>query len=40
MTLRIVPGNARRRGMAGIAGIHQATIGAHEVITTIMLNWI
>ncbi|HEY7208217.1 MAG TPA: ABC transporter permease [Gaiellaceae bacterium] len=25
---------------AGIAGILKATIGAHEVITTIMLNWI
>jgi ABC-type uncharacterized transport system permease subunit len=25
---------------AGIAGFLQATVGAHEVITTIMLNWI
>jgi simple sugar transport system permease protein len=25
---------------AGIAGIMRATVGAHEVITTIMLNWI
>ncbi len=25
---------------AGIAGIMKATVGAHEVITTIMLNWI
>jgi ABC-type uncharacterized transport system permease subunit len=25
---------------AGIAGILRATVGAHEVITTIMLNWI
>jgi simple sugar transport system permease protein len=25
---------------AGIAGILKATVGAHEVITTIMLNWI
>src|SRR5215211_1703375 len=24
----------------GIAGILRATVGAHEVITTIMLNWI
>jgi general nucleoside transport system permease protein len=26
--------------LAGIAGILKATLGAHEVITTIMLNWI
>ena len=26
--------------VAGIAGILKATVGAHEVITTIMLNWI
>ena len=25
---------------AGIAGILKATVGAHEVITTIMLNWV
>jgi simple sugar transport system permease protein len=25
---------------AGIAGVMKATVGAHEVITTIMLNWI
>src|SRR6185295_13452809 len=25
---------------AGIAGFLKATVGAHEVITTIMLNWI
>jgi general nucleoside transport system permease protein len=25
---------------AGIAGVMRATVGAHEVITTIMLNWI
>ena len=25
---------------AGIAGLLKATVGAHEVITTIMLNWI
>jgi simple sugar transport system permease protein len=25
---------------AGIAGILRATVGAHEVITTIMLNWV
>jgi general nucleoside transport system permease protein len=26
--------------LAGIAGVLKATVGAHEVITTIMLNWI
>jgi simple sugar transport system permease protein len=26
--------------LAGIAGLLRATVGAHEVITTIMLNWI
>ena len=26
--------------LAGIAGFLKATVGAHEVITTIMLNWI
>jgi ABC-type uncharacterized transport system permease subunit len=26
--------------LAGIAGLLKATVGAHEVITTIMLNWI
>ena len=35
---------ARRRSpgavWAGIAGFLKATVGAHEVITTIMLNWI
>ena len=25
---------------AGIAGLLKATVGAHEVISTIMLNWI
>src|SRR5207248_3185259 len=25
---------------AGIAGVLKATVGAHEVITTIMLNWV
>ena len=33
-------GGAGRRGLGGIAGILKATVGAHEVITTIMLNWI
>ena len=32
--------DARRRGWAGIAGFLKATVGAHEVISTIMLNWI
>ena len=33
--------DARRRGFwAGIAGFLKATTGAHEVISTIMLNWI
>ena len=27
-------------GWAGIAGLMRATVGSHEVITTIMLNWI
>jgi general nucleoside transport system permease protein len=27
-------------GIAAIAGVLKATVGAHEVITTIMLNWI
>ena len=26
--------------LAGIAGLLKGTVGAHEVITTIMLNWI
>ena len=26
--------------LGGIAGFLKATVGAHEVITTIMLNWI
>ena len=32
--------DARGRALAGIAGFLKATVGAHEVITTIMLNWI
>jgi simple sugar transport system permease protein len=27
-------------GLAGIAGLLKATVGAHEVVVTIMLNWI
>ena len=30
----------RRRDLGRIAGLLKATVGAHEVITTIMLNWI
>ena len=32
--------DARGRGLGGIAGFLKAYVGAHEVITTIMLNWI
>ena len=34
------PGCEHRGWMAGIAGVLKGTVGAHEVITTIMLNWI
>ena len=36
ITLSVLAGAA----WAGIAGLLKATVGAHEVITTIMLNWI
>ncbi len=36
----IVAGIAAGALWGGIAGILRATVGAHEVITTIMLNWI
>ena len=39
-SLSIVGRDARGRFLAGIAGLLKATVGAHEVITTIMLNWI
>jgi ABC-type uncharacterized transport system permease subunit len=36
----IVAGSLAGAAYAGIAGILKATVGAHEVISTIMLNWI
>ena len=36
----IVAGALAGAAWAGIAGLLKATVGAHEVITTIMLNWI
>jgi simple sugar transport system permease protein len=38
--LCVVAGTIAGAAWAGIAGIFKATVGAHEVITTIMLNWI
>ncbi|MGH3078047.1 MAG: ABC transporter permease [Gaiellaceae bacterium] len=38
--LGLVAGIAAGAVWGGIAGILRATVGAHEVITTIMLNWI
>jgi simple sugar transport system permease protein len=38
--LAIVLGSLAGAILAGIPGILKATVGAHEVITTIMLNWI
>ena len=38
--LVLVAGVLGGAAYAGIAGILKATVGAHEVITTIMLNWI
>jgi simple sugar transport system permease protein len=38
--LVIVAGTLAAAAYAGIAGVLKATTGAHEVITTIMLNWI
>jgi general nucleoside transport system permease protein len=38
--LAIVLGALAGGALAGIAGFLRATVGAHEVITTIMLNWI
>jgi simple sugar transport system permease protein len=40
VTLCVVAGTIAGAAWAGIAGILKATVGAHEVITTIMLNWI
>ncbi len=38
--LAVVGGTLAAAAYAGIAGVLKATVGAHEVITTIMLNWI
>jgi simple sugar transport system permease protein len=38
--IAIVVGTLAGALLAGIAGFLKATVGAHEVITTIMLNWI
>jgi simple sugar transport system permease protein len=40
VTFAIVAAALAGAAWAGIAGILKATVGAHEVITTIMLNWI
>jgi simple sugar transport system permease protein len=40
ITLAIVAAALAGAAWAGIAGILKATIGVHEVISTIMLNWI
>ena len=37
--LALVVGTAAGALLAGLAGFLKATVGAHEVITTIMLNW-
>jgi simple sugar transport system permease protein len=36
----VLAGSLAGAAWAGIAGLLKATVGAHEVITTIMLNWI
>ena len=38
--LAVVGATLAGAAWAGIAGVMKATVGAHEVITTIMLNWI
>jgi simple sugar transport system permease protein len=40
MVFAVVAAALAGAAWAGIAGILKATVGAHEVITTIMLNWI
>src|SRR5439155_18765988 len=40
VTLCLIVGALAGAAYAGIAGILKATVGAHEVISTIMLNWI
>src|SRR5205823_6846329 len=36
----LIGGTLAGAAWAGIAGVLKATVGAHEVISTIMLNWI
>jgi simple sugar transport system permease protein len=38
--IAMIGGTLAAAAYAGIAGVLKATVGAHEVITTIMLNWI
>ncbi len=38
--LTMLASMAAGAALAGIAGLLKATVGAHEVITTIMLNWV
>src|SRR5262249_40119756 len=40
VTLCLAAGALAGAAWAGIAGLMKATVGAHEVISTIMLNWI
>ncbi|HXG75615.1 MAG TPA: ABC transporter permease [Gaiellaceae bacterium] len=40
ITLAVVAAALAGAAWAGIAGLLKATVGAHEVITTIMLNWV
>jgi len=40
VTITIIAATLAGAAYAGIAGILKATVGAHEVISTIMLNWI
>jgi ABC-type uncharacterized transport system permease subunit len=40
ITFAVVAAGLAGAAWAGIAGILKATVGAHEVISTIMLNWI
>ena len=40
IVMAILAGMLGGAAIAGIAGILKGTVGAHEVITTIMLNWI
>jgi general nucleoside transport system permease protein len=40
IVLAVIAGTLAGAVYAGIAGLLKATVGAHEVISTIMLNWI